>query len=162
MPSIQSVFDLSRDAINICVFVMAAIVAMRFRSIAFNSLAMLRRGRLHELPTIDWFLCGIWWSALVLGINQISGVLILRLVHDASARRILFDINDHLMIGAIVAFTVALTSSRRLVAGYAAAKRLLIRLVLLMVLIYCAVVVAGLILRAPPHLADQHSQGAQK
>lgn len=159
MSSLQSVFDLSRDAINVCVFVMASLVAIRFRAIAINSLAMMRRGRLCDLPSIDWFLCGMWWSAIIIGINQMCGLLILRLVHDPAMRRILFDVNDHLMLGAVIAFTVALTSSRRIVGGYRAAKTLLIRLLLLMLLVYGTVMGGGLLLGSPPHLAGQPPQG---
>lgn len=156
MDSIQVALDLSRDSINIAVFVIALIAAIRFRPIAISSLRMARRGELWRIPAIDWFLCGIWWMAVIVGTNQLGTVLILRCVHSPIWRRIMFDLNDHLMVGVIVALVVALTSSRRLAEGYDAARRLLLRLLLLAALVYGAAFAGGIVIDPGPHLADQH------
>lgn len=154
MDSIRAVLDLSRDSINVTTFALACMVAFRFRSLAIGSLKMLLRGDIRYLPAIDWFLCGIWWMALVTGINQLANAIILRFVHSGQLRRILFDLNDHLMVGVMIAFIVALTSSRRLSAGHDSARRLLWWLLFGSAAIYAVCMVVGLIFAPGLHLAD--------
>lgn len=143
MDSLLAGLNLSRDAINITVFVITCVVAVSLRRIAMQAARKMIRGELHDIPAIDWFLCGIWWMALLVGLNQICGVFIIRLIETVETRRIVFALNDHLMIGVVVACIVALTSSKRISVGHDAARRLLWRLFFLVLVVYAASMTVG-------------------